>query len=1170
MPEFVHLHNHTEFSLLDGAAKISDMIQKTCDCGMKAVAITDHGNMYGVPKFVLEAKGKGIKAIVGCEFYIANDHTLKRREESEGDGEKKKLKTNFHQILWAKNAQGYQNLIKLCSIGFVDGFYYKPRIDRKLLREHSEGLIGSTCCLGSEVNQALLSHGEDAAEAMMRNYLEIFPKEDYYVEIQRHGLEDQDKCNEWLLRMAKKYELKVIASNDVHYVNEEDSDAHDLLLALQTASDYNDPKRFRFTDDRGNLNRNFYFKTPEEMGKLFADVPFALDNTMEVADKCDFKMNLAGDMLLPQFKVPEGFLDMDDYLRFLTYEGARKRYGEISLELEERIELELRVMAKMKYAGYFLIVQSFTTEARRRGVYVGPGRGSAAGSVVAYALGIINVDPLRYQLLFERFLNPDRVSPPDIDIDFDDEGRQEVIDFVVTEYGRNSVSQVITYGTMGAKTALRDVGRTLGIPLAEVNRIAKFVPEKPGMTFKKAMTMDENPDFAQELAKAFESPDPEVRRMMKFAKTLEGTARHTGVHACAVIIAPGEVSNFVPISVAKDKSLVTQYDGPMAEKAGLLKMDFLGLKTLSIIKTCVHMVKDRYQVEIDPEEIDITDLKTFELYQRGETVATFQFESDGMRKYLKQLQPTDIEDLIAMNALYRPGPMDNIPTFVNRKHGREPIIYPHEMLEGILKNTYGIMVYQEQIMQVAQKMAKYTLGQADLLRRAMGKKKADVMAQEREGFVKGALDNGVDAKNAGEVFDTMEKFASYGFNKSHAAAYSVLAFRTAYLKAHYPAEYMAAVLTHNVSDITKITFFIEECRRMGIKVLSPCVNESMRLFAVTDAGHIRFGLEAIKGVGGNMVDALIAERKKNGRYTSLFDMCKRIPTGSMNRKALEQLAYAGALDTFEIRRPQYFEPIDGTSNLLEKAVQYGNKIQLEKNSSQVSLFGASTGAVGGIQEPKVPAAEDWTLMEKLNFEKDVIGFFLSGHPLDTYKLEIKSFTSTGLVDIEKFKNKELRIAGIVTKKREGMTRKGNKFATFGLEDFSGAVELALFGDDFAKFRNYIEVNNMLFINAKYVPGFRDQNEFELKIVDIKFLADTVEKLSKRLCLDIPLNVIDDNLVFELEALFAANKGKCALEFNIVDRENRITVPLTSRTMMVQPGLELIQALETFDIEYQLK
>ncbi len=1160
MPEFVHLHNHTEFSLLDGAAKISDMIQKACDCGMKAVAITDHGNMYGVPKFVLEAKSKGIKPIVGSEFYITA-HSVDEKDN--------KANPRYHQILWAKNKKGYENLCILCSYGYTDGFYYKPRVDKEMLKKHSEGLIASTCCLASEVNRAIINHGEEEGEKVLQWYLDVFGKEDYYIEIQRHGLSDMEKCNEVLLRWAKKYDLKVIATNDVHYVNEEDSDAHDLLLALQTASDYADPKRFRFTDDRGNLNRNFYFKSSQEMGKLFADVPFALDNTMELADKCDFKMNLSGDMLLPQFKVPEGFGDMDDYLRFLTYEGARKRYGEISLELEERIELELRVMAKMKYAGYFLIVQSFTTEARRRGVYVGPGRGSAAGSVVAYALGIINVDPLRYQLLFERFLNPDRVSPPDIDIDFDDEGRQEVIDFVIAEYGRRSVSQVITYGTMGAKTALRDVGRTLGIPLAEVNRIAKFVPEKPGMTFKKALTMDENPDFAQELAKAFESPDPEVRKMMKFARTLEGTARHTGVHACAVIIAPGEITNFVPIAVAKDKSFITQYDGPMAEKAGLLKMDFLGLKTLSIIKSCIHMVRDRYGVIIDPEEIDIEDLKTFELYQRGETVATFQFESDGMRKYLKQLLPTDIEDLIAMNALYRPGPMDNIPTFVSRKHGREPIIYPHPMLEGILKNTYGIMVYQEQIMQVAQKMAKYTLGQADLLRRAMGKKKADVMAQEREGFVKGAVDNGVEAKNAGEVFDTMEKFASYGFNKSHAAAYSVLAFRTAYLKAHYPAEFMAAVLTHNVSDITKITFFIEECRRMGIKVLSPCVNESMRLFAVTANGDIRFGMEAIKGVGGNAVDAIIAERKKNGPYSSVFDLCKRVPTGGLSRKTLEQLAYSGALDDLGAKRPQYFEPIDSTSNILEKAVQYGNKVQLEKNSNQASLFGALNGGVGGIQEPKMPIAEDWTLMEKLNFEKEVIGFYMSGHPLDTYKLEIKSFTSCGLNDLERFKNRDLKIAGIVTKKREGMTRTGNKFATFGLEDFSDTVELALFGEDYAKFKNYIEINNMLFISARYVPGFRDANVFELKVVDIKFLADSVEKLSKRLTLDIPLEVINDNFIEELETLFSQNRGKCALEFNIVDKENALKVPLSSRTMLVQPDPVMIRALETFDIEIRL-
>jgi DNA polymerase-3 subunit alpha len=1159
MPDFVHLHNHTEFSLLDGAAKISDLCEKAAANNMKAIAITDHGNMYGVPKFVLAARRNGLKPIVGCEFYICANPV-----------EEKDTKSNprYHQILWAKNEIGYKNLSKLCSFGYTDGFYYKPRIDKETLTQYAEGLIGSTCCLASEVNRAIIDKSEEEAEDILKWYLDLFGREDYYIEIQRHGLGDMEKCNSVLLRWANKYELKVIATNDVHYVNEEDSDAHDLLLALQTASDYHDPNRFRFTDDRGNLNRNFYFKTPEEMGKLFHDVPQALDYTVELAEKCTFEMNLKGEMFLPLYKVPEGHGDMDDYLAYLTWEGARKVYGEITSEISERIEFELAVMKKMGYAGYFLIVQSFTSVARAKGVYVGPGRGSAAGSVVAYALGIINVDPLRYQLLFERFLNPDRVSPPDIDIDFDDEGRQEVIDFVIEEYGRRSVSQVITYGTMGAKTALRDVGRTLNIPLTEVTRIAKLIPEKPGMTFKKALTSQENPDFAHELQKVFDSKDPTIHKMMKFARTLEGTARHTGVHACAVIIAPDEITNFVPIATAKDKSLVTQYDGPMAEMAGLLKMDFLGLKTLSIIKTCIRMVKRKYDIVIDPEGIDITDAKTFELYQAGDTVATFQFESEGMRKYLKQLKPTEIEDLIAMNALYRPGPMDQIPTFVARKHGRESTIYPHEMLKPILENTYGIMVYQEQIMQVAQKMASYSLGQADLLRRAMGKKKHDVMAKEKVRFVDGAVANGVAVKNAEEVFATMEKFASYGFNKSHAAAYSILAFRTAFLKAHYPGQYMAAVLTHNVNDITKITFFIEECRRMEIKVLSPDVNESIATFVVNPDGDIRFGLAAIKGVGHGVVEALVNEREENGHYKNIYDFCERIPAGTLNRKVMESLAYSGAFDNFGEQRSAYFELLDGT-NVLERVVSYGNKMQMEKKSNQASLFGGM-GAASSLVEPTIPQCEEWTLMDRLNYEKEVIGFYLSGHPLDTYKSEIKSFTTGGLVDLDRFQNKEVKIAGIVTKTREGMTKKGNKYASFTVEDFTGSLELALFGEDYAKFRYYLDVNSMLFINGKYSPHFRDPTQFELKVLDIKYLADTFEKLTKRLILDIPLKRITPDLIKKLEDLFLENKGQCVLDANIVDPETKSTIPMSSRTMLIQPSAELVTELETFGIRYSLK
>ncbi|MEO1450185.1 MAG: DNA polymerase III subunit alpha, partial [Bacteroidota bacterium] len=707
MPNFVHLHNHTEYSLLDGAAKISDMVAKAADQGMSHVAITDHGNMFGVPKFVLNARKKGVKPIVGCEFYIIDgDATVQAK------GQKR-----YHQIMWATNQEGYRNLIKLCSYGYTDGYYYKPRIDKNVLRAHAKGVLASTCCLASEVNRALIDKGETEAEETLKEYMDIFGRENYYIEVQRHNLGDMDKCNEWLLRMAKKHNLPVIATNDVHYVNEEDAEAHDLLLALQTSSDYSDPNRFRFTDDNNRLNPRFFFKTQAEMLELFQDIPHALDQTVELAERCQFEMSLTGDMILPQYDVPEQYKDMDDFLAAMVWERAPRRYPNMTPEIRERIEHELKIMKKMGYAGYFLIVQSFTTEARNKGVYVGPGRGSAAGSVVAYVLGIIDIDPIQYDLLFERFLNPERVSPPDIDIDFDDEGRQEVIDYVVSEYGRKSVSQVITYGTMGAKTALRDVGRTLGIPLQEVNRIAKMIPDKPGMTFKKALDGDNNPDFAGELADLFKSRDPQINKMMRFAKTLEGTARHTGVHACAVIIAPGDITNYVPVSVGRDKTITTQYDGPMAEMAGLLKMDFLGLKTLSILKTAIRLVKENHGVEIDPENIALTDEKTYELYQRGDTVATFQFESDGMRKYLRQLKPTNIEDLIAMNALYRPGPMDNIPSFVNRKHGREPIHYPHDMLEPILKNTYGIMVYQEQIMQVARTMGGYSMGGADLLRR---------------------------------------------------------------------------------------------------------------------------------------------------------------------------------------------------------------------------------------------------------------------------------------------------------------------------------------------------------------------------------------------------------------------------------------------------------------------
>ncbi|NOK86060.1 MAG: DNA polymerase III subunit alpha [Chloroflexi bacterium AL-W] len=1171
MPAFAHLHNHTEFSLLDGAAKIEDLTQKASECGMTHVAITDHGNMYGVPKFVLAARRKGLKPIVGCEFYIKDgDATLKEK----GD-------VRYHQIMWAKDQEGYSNLVKLCSYGFTDGYYYKPRIDKEILKKHAKGLIASTCCLAGEVNRTLLQKGEPEAEKKLIEYIDIFGKENYYIEVQRHNLKDMDRCNEWLLRMARKHDLLVIATNDVHYVNEEDAEAHDLLLALQTSSDYSDQNRFRFTDDHNRLNPRFFFKTPAEMLTLFQDIPFALDNTVQLAERCEFEMNLAGDMILPQYKFPPQYADMDEYLAALTWERAPRRYPDMSTEIRERIEHELKIMKKMGYAGYFLIVQSFTTEARRRGVYVGPGRGSAAGSVVAYVLGIIDIDPLAYDLLFERFLNPERVSPPDIDIDFDDEGRQEVIDFVVEEYGRKSVSQVITYGTMGAKTALRDVGRTLNIPLHEVNRIAKMIPERPGMTFKKAMDSDNNPDFAEELAQLFKSKDPEINRLMRFAKTLEGTARHTGVHACAVIIAPGDITDFAPVSVGKDSVITTQYDGPMAEMAGLLKMDFLGLKTLSILKTAIRLTNQNHGIEIDPENIPLTDEKTYTLYQRGETVATFQFESDGMRKYLRQLKPTNIEDLIAMNALYRPGPMDNIPSFIQRKHGKEPIIYPHEMLEPILRNTYGIMVYQEQIMQVARTMGGYTMGGADLLRRAMGKKKHDVMAKERASFMEGAAKLGVDKKVADEVFSLMEKFASYGFNKSHSAAYSVLAFKTAYMKAHFPAEYMAAVLTHNVNDIKKITFFIEECRRMGIEVLQPDINESQTNFSVNPQGQIRFGLEAIKGVGHNVVEELIKERRKNGPFSSIFDLCVRMPLRTINRKTLESLAYAGAIDCFSgVERWQYFLPVSekDPSNILEKAAQYGSKVQQERLSPQVSLFGGDSGS-DSIPEPAIPMGtrqdgrikEAWTELEKLNYEKEVIGFYLSGHPLDRFKWQIEAFTNTSLGALEEDKRpRDIKTAGIVTSVRERLSKKGNRFLSFTLEDFSDSSDFTLFGDQYEKYRGLIRQDEMLFLSATYQARRYQEGEMELRIIDIRLLTDALfDGMVRHLCLHIDYQNLDEETVSGLHELMKNHPGDKELKFQVRSQALGANLQLISSDWRVRPDNHLVRELKEMGLRYSL-
>ena len=858
MPDFCHLHNHTQYSLLDGASDIKTLIKKAVQDEMKAVAITDHGNMFGVFEFVKEANKKNILPIIGCEFYLVPDRLKKELIAGFGNDEDgTKGKKAFHQILLAKNETGYKNLMKLCSMGFLEGYYYNPRIDFNLIKEYREGLIASTCCLAGIVPQYILHKGEAEAEKMFKEWLDVFG-EDYYVELQRHGIPEQDEVNAVLVRWAHKYGVKIIATNDAHYVNETDAVAQDILLCLQTNKNFNDANRMRFS------NNQFYFKTKKEMEERFRDLPHALDNTLEVVSKIQ-PIELRKHILLPNFPLPKEFSSNQEYLEHLTWQGAKRRYPEMDDQTRTRLEHELSIIRTTGFAGYFLIVEDFIRSSRELGVCVGPGRGSAAGSAVAYCIGITNVDPIKYNLLFERFLNPERVSMPDMDIDFDDVGRARVIDYVVKKYGQNQVAQIVTFGTMGPKTGIRDVARVLGLPLPESNRIAKLIPELPGMKFERA--------FAEvpELAALKNSPDPKVQQVIQIAETLEGCTRHHGIHAAGIIIAPGDIRDHIPVMRDKDSQLlVTQYEGKLIEDAGLLKMDFLGLKTLSILKDALEDIERNHGVKIDLDVIPLDDAKTFELFQHANTIGVFQFESPGMRKYLRELKPTHIEDLIAMNALYRPGPMNFIPEYIDRKRGRKRVEYPHPMLEEILKPTYGIMVYQEQIMQAAQVLADYSLGSADLLRRAMGKKKMEEMQMHRSTFVEGARKKGVPEKAAENIFSVMEKFAEYGFNRSHSAGYAIIAYQTAYLKANFPSEFMAAILSNYVHSIDDTQFYLNEAKKLGIPTLGPDINESQTKFSANKKGEIRFSLAAIKGIGEAAVNAIVEERKCERTFQRFF------------------------------------------------------------------------------------------------------------------------------------------------------------------------------------------------------------------------------------------------------------------------------------------------------------
>jgi DNA polymerase-3 subunit alpha len=1551
------------------------MMKKAATDGMKAVALTDHGNMFGAFKFVAEAEKQGVKPIVGCEFYLVADRHKKQFTKTSKD-------VRYHQLLLAKNAEGYKNLSKLCSLGFIDGYYSKyPRIDKEILQKYSTGIIATSCCIGAEIPQTIIHKGEAEAEKVLKWYVDLFGKEDYYIELQRHGLMNidgtgisQEDVNQTLLRLAKKYDLKVIATNDSHYVNEKDFDPHDILLCINTGEKYSTPKGDGKGQRFGFPNSEFFFKTQAEMNKLFGDLPQALDFTCEIADKVE-KLKLKRDILLPNFPLPQGFATQDDFLKHLAFQGAAKKYGVISSEIEQRLNYELEIIQKMGFPGYFLIVQDFINAAKDIGVWVGPGRGcltgeakivlhngttkninniskgdkiitidgsiqivkntfkyevkeellnictyygemggvtltkdhkvyvekqqkiegydtwaestqrarkkpepigecewlradevkigdwlfiptpniavnnilkidlaefangedlqfdenfvyhyvrnplcntnqkivkspryldldadwftilgiftgdgwtrkeyrpevsfvfhkehieyitflknkieklgfeyserqerntlqihirnkflycwfkklfnnyvstaqtkhipelvlyankeniaaflkgynwadghedthkfrftttsreladqvrllcwridlpaslgiddrkdtreafkntgrsyyvtipkderigaesadknyfykkvpngilikvrsittvnnekfvydievennhnyltssflvhnSAAGSAVAYCVNITNVDPIKYKLLFERFLNPERVSMPDIDIDFDDEGRSKVIDYVVDKYGKNQVAQIVTYGTMAAKMSIKDVSRVLELPLNEANELAKLVPEKAGTTLAKAY--EEVPELA-----AIRKGNDLRAKVLQSAEILEGSVRGTGIHAAGVIIAPDDITNYIPVCLAKDKGdkkaadgdeegggqaldlLVTQFDGKHIEDAGMLKMDFLGLKTLTIMRDAIDLIQQNHGVLIDLDKIPMDDLKTYQLYQRGNTVGTFQFESEGMQMYLRDLKPTNIEDLIAMNALYRPGPMDFIPTYINRKHGKEVTEYPHELLEPILNYTFGIMVYQEQIMQTAQVMAGYSLGGADLLRRAMGKKDKEKMAKEKDKFIEGAKKyHNVDAGKAGEVFAVMEKFAEYGFNRSHSAAYSVVAYQTAYLKANYPAEYMAAVMTHSMGTIEKISFFLEECKRMGLKVLGPDVNESKKNFSVNSRGEIRFGMGAVKGTGEVAVEEIIVERTANGHFKDIFEFASRVNLRTVNKKTFESLATAGGFDEFkEMHRAMFFAiGVDGTTNL-EKIVKYGAAMQSEKTSSNVSLFlGGASGGQGGVTIPKLTDCDKWTTIEMLDKEKEVVGFYLSGHPLDPFKADMDTHCTCSVVDFAEHKNKDIALAGILGDVTIKQTKTGKSFALVNLTDYNGTLQLALFNDDYNKNVNWLKNGEFVFIRGKVEERYNQPNSWDFRAKSFMHLADLREKMTKYLEITLETDKLSQDVVQQLNLLLTKHSGNCELRVKVIDKDENIELPTRSTKFRVNPSNELLGAI----------